>query len=513
MSTTAISSSFSTHRRAHSEPTRTPIKWILTGGTLSMDIDEMGVRQKPSAERVLSMAPASIEFDVNPVPLFEGGIDSSQIRSEDINIIVDAVGSSLKEKKIPLITHGTDSLATTGGILSQVFPNQLIIMTGAFHPPKAPHSDAEENIAGAFLVAKSAKELRIPKVPYAVINRKVYLASSLVKLDIECNDNHRGFSSYNGAVGTLENDQEVIWDPSFLQQFEEQRKKALETTEKVRQFVLNSINKHTFSLKPVEMGFINPHTPAPYLHSMLDRLERKESEGLVLCGKLETQKDVIDRIALMKHHFPIFAENVSHKPGHLLSSVKILDPMQPSQIWSKIAVFAGSLSSAKWTSFLKQNIAGEISDKPVEDTLKSETISNNFYETKEVSRGFLIYFQNPSLFRQALISEITRLHTSRKEGKSLELVIEGLGNGHIYIGGDYDPRFLEKQAQTPIDQKLKAAKSILNILEIAKELQIKVTILAAPRDAKPNGSYEVGQKLLQVGVHFANMPGREYLKQ
>lgn len=303
-------------------------------------------------------------------------------------------------------------------------------------------------------------------------------------------------------MGILKHDQ-IEWDADFLRTFEAERKEALKQTKELRKTLLSQVRAHAFKLAPVELGFVNQSTPTAYLNSMLDRLEKRESRALVLSGELGDQTDLLDRIEeLTKRGLPIFIEKTSHQR---FSSLQIPQGIQPKQAWSKLAVFVDRLPNPQALAvLLNQNIAGEVVDREIREDYKNELVVENFYETAAVSRGFLTYFQNLPLFRSALISELLRLDAVRKQGRNVELVIEGLGNGHIYVGGNHTPG--------QIGETLDSTESILNILGLAKHLNIQITILADPPDAVPNAQYEVGHRLQEAGAIFANLPGRRYLK-
>lgn len=463
------------------------IDWIFTGGTLSMVVDEKGVRKNPDANWLLKNFPLKEGLDVKTVKLFGEGIDSSQVLLENMDTMIDAVGATIEKGRTPLITHGTDSLATSGLVLSQVFPNQFLVMTAAFLPIGVPNSDASDNLKTAFLVMEAAHDPEVPKVPYAVMNGEVYLASSLVKLDIEKDEIHRGFKSYQGPVGVLRNNK-IVWDYDFINNFEDRRKPSVERVNGVIGRVLNQVKQHNFKLTNVEIGYVNPHTPVEYVNSMLNRLEIGDSRGLVLTGELGDKRELSNRIRdLSSRHFPIFIENT---PLSLKDRVSLIIPenMQPGQVWSKIAVFGNNIQKGLLPAILRENIAGELAHTPIQEDFKNEFVGDNFYETDTISRGFLTYYQDRLLFKKTLVEEIARLKERQKSGKSTELVIEGLGNGHIYIGDD-----------------------ILNIIQEAKLKGIDIKITSAPRDAIPNGAYDVGQNLQKVGAVFANLPGRQYL--
>lgn len=485
------------------------IRWIATGGTLSMASNNDGVRGKPSADRLFSYFPEMIE-NVRTRVLFGGGIDSSQILTVDIDLMINTVGQYLKLGETPLITHGTDSLATTGMIMSQVFPNDLVILTGALKPIGDEGTDATGNVRTAFLIAQEKSNPNIPKVPYVVMNGKVYLASSLVKLDCEYENGRRGFQSYREPAGVLK-ENKIQWDEKFLKTIENERKVPLQNMLFVRNALHEQAMLNQFKLAPIEIGFANQHTPELYLHSMVDRLEKKKSLGLVLSGELGNQGVLIRIIELASRGFPVFVEKVSSSLEERSELINIPSGMEPNQVWNKLSVFAGKVQAASLPVILKSNIAGEISDAPIREDLQSEFVPDNFY-TRNMHRGFLIYFQNADLFRETLISEILRLYEFSRKGTQAELVIEGLGNGHVYLGGQYEKQS-RSEFKTDLEKQLYEADTVLNILKIAMSHQIGIKIIAAPRDSVPDAHYEVGRTLQEAGAVFSKRKGRSDLKK
>ena len=434
-------------------------------------------------------------MDLETEPLFGDGKDSSQLLTSDLEELVRAVRRSLDDGRVPMITHGTDSLATTGFILSQVFPEDFMVLTAAFRPIGTPDSDALGNIEGALMLSSLETHSGVPKVPYVAVNGQVFLASSLVKLDTDFGGGRRGFKSYRGAVGNIV-DHAVQWNAGFVAQFQTSRLPALQGSSTLRTQMHERIRRGVFRLARVELAYVNEFTPAAYLASMFGRLRSRQSDGLVLSGVLGTDPGIVEALGrLTASGRGIFVENFSHDPpADLVERVGIPVGIQPSQLWSKLTVFGQMVQGAALKKLLGENFAGEIAPL-VDPTYAGEKVWDDFYISDSGPRGFLLYFQHQMLFQTALIAELERLKRTREKGGGAELVIEGLGNGHIFIGNSPPP-----------------AVSTLKLISRAVADGIRITIVASPRDAVPNGDYEVGHSLQKAGATFARLPGRRYLQ-
>lgn len=78
-------------------------------------------------------------------------LDSSNIQSEEWQLIARSVYSALPEYDGIVITHGTDTMAYTASMLSFMLqnPNKPIVLTGSQIPIGLPLSDARSNLATA----------------------------------------------------------------------------------------------------------------------------------------------------------------------------------------------------------------------------------------------------------------------------------------------------------------------------------------------------------------------------
>ena len=421
--------------------------------------------------------------------LFGGGKDSSQITLADLKEVARVVQRNLDEGHVPVLTQGTDTLDTTGLVLSQLFADRLIVLTGSFHPFNAPGSDGPGNFEGAMRVAALAGRRNVPQVPYVVMNGKIHLASSLVKLDTDFTDGRRGFDSYAGAVGRIE-DGKVRWDEDFLKNFERDRAQALRETKEARARIAQRLADGGFRFGDAEIAFVNRFTPPDYLGAVLDRLAKGESKATIFHGILPDDPELDRRIlGLEAAGRPVFVERSvnARDVGRPFPS-----GLEPFQLVYKLAVWMSEASGAELDRVLGLSLAGERAKKPVPSTLRPPIATGNFYEGDNVRRGFLLFQQNLPLMVDSLREELERLRHEKAEGHETELIIESVGNGHVHVG-----------------------EPMLELLVLAKRSGVPVTLVTRVQDASPNTAYEIGRRLAgpDVSVKLSGFPGREYLRR
>jgi L-asparaginase/Glu-tRNA(Gln) amidotransferase subunit D len=398
-----------------------------------------------------------------------GAVDSSQLTLPDVLKAASLVSRALDQGGVPILTHGTDSLDTTGLILSQLFSHRFLVLTGAFLPPDAPGSDAPVNLADADLLAQERDRPGVPQVPYAVMNGRVHLAASLAKLDVEFRNGRRGFSSFAGPVAQIENGR-VVWDKNFLADFEQRRRPASPPP----------------ALGRAEIAYVNSHTPRAYIRAVLARLKSGMSAAVVFHGLFPTSallETDIRRLRLSGK--PVYVQAFE---GLGIRSALFPAGLEPFQLLYKLAVLLPETSRLPALDRqLKRNFAGEISRAP-NPALSLPVELGNFYRDGNISRGFLLYHQDLGLMRAALVSELERLREEQSRGRTAELIIEGLGNGHIHL-------------------------DLRGLLAQAKRDGISVTITTRVHDAVPDASYEVGRKLTAptVGARLSLFAGRKAL--
>ncbi len=433
---------------------------------------------QPSEEILESYYRGRVHHRVSP---FGKGIDSSQMQFEDLEKLAHDLAKEIDAGYFPVLTHGTDTIGTTGVMLSLFFPQVAMVLTGAFHPPDAPESDASNFSDSLQLAEILLKDVSLPRVPYVMMNGNIYTGSSLVKLDIDFKLGRLGFKSHAGRVGEMV-DGRIIWNPDFIADFENERKNNLKEWDSILQQVSRDLRTRQHRLGKVELAFVNSFTPESYLQSVLDRLEGGATDAVVFHGRIASHAPIVSRMQGYQQKHPVFAQDL-----HFPKGVGVY------RLVCKIMTFLHYVPVHRLENLIHANLAGEIVLHQEDDRYLAPLVSGDFYSDSGVRRSFLMYYQNPEVFLRSLDSEIRRLEQAVQEGHRAELILEGSGNGHLYVGS-HPP--------------------VLNHLQLAQKLGIKILLTTRVRDAIPNENYEVGRILSQSlpGLRRSELPGRELLE-
>lgn len=141
------------------------IRVFTTGGTIDkMYFDEKSDYEigEPQVGGLLREAEVQVPFSVEALMRK----DSLEITDEDRSIIRERVEAAT-ETRI-LITHGTDTMSVTAEALAGI-PGKTIILTGALHPARFRHSDAEFNVGMAVAAVQTC-----PPGVWIVMNGRVF---------------------------------------------------------------------------------------------------------------------------------------------------------------------------------------------------------------------------------------------------------------------------------------------------------------------------------------------------
>lgn len=141
------------------------IRVFTTGGTIDkLYFDEKSEFEigEPQVGGLLREAEVQIPFTIEALMRK----DSLQLTDED-RALIRARVEAATETRI-LITHGTDTMADTARALAGI-PGKVIVLTGALHPARFRHSDAEFNVG----MALAAVQVCAPGV-WVAINGRVF---------------------------------------------------------------------------------------------------------------------------------------------------------------------------------------------------------------------------------------------------------------------------------------------------------------------------------------------------
>ncbi len=142
---------------------------ISTGGTIEKTYDELeGVLHNEYSNLDVLLAALQLEgTEIVRVPLMNK--DSLDMTADDHRLIAETVGSMAAAHDGIVVVHGTDRLAQTGDTIIETLgtPRVPVVLTGAMRPYVMRNSDAQQNLAEAFLAVQIAP----PGVYVAMHNR------------------------------------------------------------------------------------------------------------------------------------------------------------------------------------------------------------------------------------------------------------------------------------------------------------------------------------------------------
>ena len=143
-----------------------PIRVIVTGGTFDKHYDEirgeLTFKESHLPEILrLTRVTVPVEIELNQL------IDSLQMQDENRQSVLDSCARA--PESMIIVTHGTDTMAETAGLIGSAGLDKTIVLTGAMVPYKIQGSDALFNFGTAF----AAVQL-LPKGAYIVMNGRVF---------------------------------------------------------------------------------------------------------------------------------------------------------------------------------------------------------------------------------------------------------------------------------------------------------------------------------------------------
>ncbi len=141
------------------------LRVFTTGGTIDkMYFDEKSNYEigEPQVGGLLREAEVQIPFSVEALMRK----DSLELTDDDRSAIRERVVAAAETRII--ITHGTDTMSVTAQTLAGI-PDKTIVLTGALHPARFRHSDAEFNVGMAVAAAQTC-----PPGVWIVMNGRVF---------------------------------------------------------------------------------------------------------------------------------------------------------------------------------------------------------------------------------------------------------------------------------------------------------------------------------------------------
>ena len=142
------------------------IRILITGGTFDKDYDEITGRlyfNDTHMNEILELGRSKLDVKIKKLML----IDSLEMTSDDRKLILESC-KSVKEKQI-VITHGTDTMKETAGLVAGEGLEKTIVFTGAMIPYKFGSSDGLFNLGGALSFVQT-----LPSGVYVAMNGRCF---------------------------------------------------------------------------------------------------------------------------------------------------------------------------------------------------------------------------------------------------------------------------------------------------------------------------------------------------
>ncbi len=143
-----------------------PIRIFITGGTIDKEYNPVTGElafAKSHLTNMLNQVRCRVKVVLEEIMLK----DSLQMRGEDREGILKRCVTS-PEKRI-IITHGTDTMVDTAGVLGKNLEGKTVVLVGAFVPYTFGASDALFNLGCAFCAVQT-----LPEGVYITMNGKIF---------------------------------------------------------------------------------------------------------------------------------------------------------------------------------------------------------------------------------------------------------------------------------------------------------------------------------------------------
>jgi L-asparaginase len=142
------------------------IRIFVTGGTFDKEYNELTGElffKETHLPEMLQRSRSTLDVTVRTLMM----IDSLHMTDEDRQLIAHQCQSSTEDKIV--ITHGTDTMATTVKVLAEKVTGKTIVLTGAMIPYKFGSSDGFFNLGSALAFAQV-----LPHGVYVAMNGRYF---------------------------------------------------------------------------------------------------------------------------------------------------------------------------------------------------------------------------------------------------------------------------------------------------------------------------------------------------
>lgn len=127
------------------------IRLFVTGGTFDKEYDELRGRlffKDTHLPEMLEMGRCRLEVEVRTLML----LDSLDMTGSDRELVARHCRECPEDRIV--ITHGTDTMVDTAGVLAAEVPGKTMVLTGAMIPIAFGSSDGLFNLGGALAAAQ-----------------------------------------------------------------------------------------------------------------------------------------------------------------------------------------------------------------------------------------------------------------------------------------------------------------------------------------------------------------------
>jgi L-asparaginase len=143
-----------------------PLRILVTGGTFDKEYDELTGKlyfKDTHLHEMLRLARCRVEVRVRTLMM----VDSLEMSDADRRLVVESCRDSPESRIV--VTHGTDTMATTAGALHGASIGKTIVLTGAMVPYAFGSSDGLFNLGSALSFAQV-----LPPGVYVAMNGRVF---------------------------------------------------------------------------------------------------------------------------------------------------------------------------------------------------------------------------------------------------------------------------------------------------------------------------------------------------
>ncbi|HXM44297.1 MAG TPA: asparaginase domain-containing protein [Bryobacteraceae bacterium] len=143
-----------------------PIRIFVTGGTFDKAYNELTGElffKDSHLPEMLKLGRSNLELQIRTLMM----IDSLRMTDDDRQIILQQCRNAPESRIV--ITHGTDTMVETAGILAHGIADKTIVLTGAMIPYKFGSSDGLFNLGSALAFAQT-----LPQGVYVAMNGRYF---------------------------------------------------------------------------------------------------------------------------------------------------------------------------------------------------------------------------------------------------------------------------------------------------------------------------------------------------